>query len=55
MKKTKKNATKEKTNEAAGLINELFFIEIAPNPYLSAKESIQILEKGRDDRKNSKE
>ena len=47
LKKSKKGGSKEKATEPAP-VNENFFIEIPPNPYITAKESIQISEKTMD-------
>ena len=36
------------------LINEEFVVQVASNPYISAKDTVMISEKGKDDKKTSK-
>lgn len=55
LKKGKKNAPSKDKQETSQAVNETFQIEIAPNPYISAKETIQISEKQREEKKTSKE
>ena len=36
-------------------MNDLYVVEIPPNPYINAKDSIMINEKVKDDKKTSKD
>ena len=51
----KKRGSKDKEKTVENFVNETFVVEIAPNPYISAKDTITINEKGKEERKPSKE
>ena len=53
--KRSKKGQKDAPKNVDNMVNENFYVEIAPNPYITAKDVVFVTEKVREERKTSKE